>query len=69
MKTGPGFEPLITDENAGGSHHHARIHPVVKMRTPADDKLGHASVFEGCLLREQRLFGVVVTGAGAGIEF
>ncbi len=44
------------------------IDPVVKVRAPADDELGDAGILEGLVLRQQGLFGVVVAGAGAGIE-
>ncbi len=58
----------IADEDAGGGHHHAGIDPVVKVRAPADDELGHAGILEGLVLGEQRLLGVVVARPGAGIE-
>ncbi len=56
MNTGPGFEPLmnvgeqeadhVADEDAGDGHHHAGIHPVVKVRAPADNELGDAGILE-----------------------
>ncbi len=59
MKTGPGIRAAhdvgiqkaddIAAEDAGGGHHHAGIDPVVKVRAPADDELGHARILE-CLV-------------------
>ena len=38
------------------------------MRAPADNELGDAGVLEHLILGQESLFGVVIAGAGAGIE-
>ena len=78
MKTGPGLDAAhevgieepddVAHKDAGDSHHHSGIDPVVKVRAPADDELGHAGILECLVSGEHGLLGVIVTGAGAGIK-
>ena len=58
----------ISNKDTCRRHHHAGINPVIKVRAPANNKLGHAGILEGLILGKQRLLRVVVTRPRARIE-
>ena len=58
----------IPRQDGRHADHQARIHPVVQMTGPAGEKLGDARKFKPVGLGQERLLGVEVGGARAGIE-